>query len=131
MGAGRAAGRQPTLLRAREDFEPASAPPHSIKEETVAGTRADAATARTTKAADRSVSGAQHAARQLAFGGREWAVELLDVQEQMVRSVADYQLRTADSTRLPWFATIARGQADVLVSVTDVYVSAARRLLVK
>lgn len=32
---------------------------------------------------------------------------------------------------LPWVATIARGQADVLVSVTDAYVSAARRLLVK
>lgn len=65
------------------------------------------------------------------FDGRDWAVELLDMQEQTVRSVADYQLRAADSTRLPWVATIARGQADVLVGVTDAYVSAARRLLVK
>ena len=80
--------------------------------------------------AERSVSGAKHAEHQPAFGGREWAVELLDMQEQTVRSVAEYQRRAADSTRLPWAATIARSQADVLVSVTDAYVSAARRLLV-
>jgi hypothetical protein len=81
--------------------------------------------------AERSVSGAQHAEHQPAFGGREWAGELLDMQEQTVRSVADYQRRAADSTPLPWVATIARGQADVLVSVTDDFVSAVRRLLVK
>lgn len=84
-----------------------------------------------TKAAERSVSAAQHAARQPALAGREWAVELLDVQERAVRSVADYQLRAADSTGLPWVARIARSQADVLVSFTDAYVSAARRLLAK
>jgi outer membrane biosynthesis protein TonB len=80
--------------------------------------------------AERSVSAAQHAEHQPAFGGREWAGELLDMQEQTVRFVADYQRRAGESARLPWVATIARGQADVLVSVTDAYVSAARRLLV-
>ncbi|MDP9293252.1 MAG: hypothetical protein M3O90_02320 [Actinomycetota bacterium] len=56
---------------------------------------------------------------------------LLDLQEQAVCSVADYQLRAAHSSGLPWVATIARGQADVLVSFAGAYVSAARVLLVK
>jgi outer membrane biosynthesis protein TonB len=81
--------------------------------------------------AERPASGAKRGEHQPAFGGGEWAGELLDMQQQMVRSVADYQRRAADSTRLPWVATMARGQADVLVSVTDACVSAARRLLVR
>jgi hypothetical protein len=52
------------------------------------------------------------------------------MQERTVRSVADYQMRAADSAPLPWVSTIALGQANVLVGITDAYVSTARRLLV-
>ena len=128
---------RPAKASAQKQAKPASKPAaktsarSKAKPARTTAARAGAATARTTKVADRFVSAQRAAGHQPAFGGREWAVRLLDVQEQTVRSVADYQLRAADSTRLPWVATIARGQADVLVGVTDAYVSAARRLLVK
>ena len=82
-------------------------------------------------AAKTSASTSKRAAHQPVFAGRNWAVELLDTQAHTVLSVADYQLRAARLHPAAVGRDDRAGQADVLVSVTDAYVSAARRLLVK
>jgi hypothetical protein len=62
-------------------------------------------------------------------GGRQFAATVIDAQEKSLTAIADYQSRAAELSQIPGAAAIADAQAQVLRSVTDAYVTAARAFL--
>jgi hypothetical protein len=54
---------------------------------------------------------------------------LIDAYEQTMTTVADYQDKVADQTKVDWIAGIARAQANFTREVTRVYTSTARDAL--
>jgi hypothetical protein len=62
-------------------------------------------------------------------GGQQFVAGVIDAQEKTVTAIVDYQVRAAELSRVPGATAIADAQAQVLRSVTDVYVSAARTFL--
>ena len=54
---------------------------------------------------------------------------LIDAYEQTMTTVADYQDKVADQTKVDWIAGIARAQANFTREITRVYTSTARDAL--
>jgi hypothetical protein len=54
---------------------------------------------------------------------------LIDAYEQTMSTVADYQDKVADQTKVDWIAGIARAQANFTREITRVYTSTARDAL--
>ena len=90
-----------------------------------------AKTRRTTTRTTRTRKPATPAATQprATNGSRQAFAGVLDVQEKTVTALTDYQVRAAELSQIPGAAAVAGAQAQVLRSVTDAYVSAARALL--
>ena len=53
----------------------------------------------------------------------------IDAYEQAFQTIADYQEKVADQTKVDWIADIARAQAGFTRDITRVYASAAREVL--
>ena len=53
----------------------------------------------------------------------------IDAYEQAFRTVADYQEKVADQTKVDWLASIARAQANFTREISRVYTSTARDVL--
>ena len=53
----------------------------------------------------------------------------IDAYEQSMHTVADYQDKVADQTKVDWIAGIARAQANFTREITRVYTSTARDAL--
>lgn len=62
-------------------------------------------------------------------GGRQFVAGVIDAQEKSVTAIVDYQTRAAELSQIPGATAIADAQAQVLRSVTDAYVTAARAFL--
>ncbi|MEO8688911.1 MAG: hypothetical protein ABI611_11925 [Solirubrobacteraceae bacterium] len=53
----------------------------------------------------------------------------IDAYEKTFQTVADYQDKVADQTKVDWIAGIARAQANLTREITRVYASTARDVL--
>jgi hypothetical protein len=53
----------------------------------------------------------------------------IDAYEQTLQTVADYQDKVADQTKVDWIAGIARAQANFTREISRVYTSTARDAL--
>jgi hypothetical protein len=53
----------------------------------------------------------------------------IDAYEQTLQTVADYQDKVADQTKVDWIAGIARAQANFTREISRVYASTARDVL--
>ena len=62
-------------------------------------------------------------------GGQEFVAGVIDAQEKSVTAIVDYQTRAAELSQIPGATAVAEAQAQVLRSITDTYVSAARAFL--
>lgn len=61
--------------------------------------------------------------------GRKASVSLLEAQEATLNTVAEYQDKVAEQTKVDWIASLARAQADFTREFTGLYTSTARDLL--
>jgi hypothetical protein len=53
----------------------------------------------------------------------------IDAYEQTMQTVADYQEKVADQTKVDWIADTARAQANFTREISRVYTSTARDVL--
>ena len=54
---------------------------------------------------------------------------LIDAYERTLQTVADYQDKVADQTKVDWIADITRAQASFTREISRVYASTARDVL--
>lgn len=81
------------------------------------------------KAAPETTTAAPRTEAKALNGGRQFVAGVIDAQEKSVTAIVDYQTRAAELSQIPGATAIADAQAQVLRSVTDAYVSAARAFL--
>ena len=65
----------------------------------------------------------------MATQTRTTAAGLIDAYEQTLQTVADYQDRLADQSKVDWIAGIARAQASFTREISRVSASTARDVL--
>jgi hypothetical protein len=63
--------------------------------------------------------------------GRKASVSFVEAQEATFKTVAEYQDKVADQSKVDWVASLARAQADFTREMTALYASTARELLTK
>jgi hypothetical protein len=68
---------------------------------------------------------------QVVDFGRKAGLGAVEAYETTWTTVADYQDKVADSTKVDWIADAARAQANFTREVTRLYTSTARDLLKK
>jgi hypothetical protein len=66
---------------------------------------------------------------QILDFGRKAGMSFLDAYETTLKTFADYQDKAADSSQLPWLASMARAQANFTREISKAYTSTARELL--
>jgi hypothetical protein len=71
----------------------------------------------------------QELGEQVVEAGRRVSLSMVDAYDATARTVADYQARLGESTRIDWIAQAARAQADLTREVARISTSTARELL--
>lgn len=84
-----------------------------------------------TKTAEQTADRITEINEQVFDFGRKAGLGAVEAYETTWTSVADYQDKVADSTKVDWVADVARAQANFTREVTRLYTSTARDLLKK
>ena len=83
------------------------------------------------RTSQQSAEGISEINEQVLDFGRKAGLGAVEAYEATWTTVADYQDKVADSTKVDWIADAARAQANFTREVTRLYTSTARDLLKK
>ena len=91
---------------------------HSSRSKTTANDNVDAAAERIREANERIIE-----------SGKKAGGIYLDLYEKTLNSIADYQEKVGEQSRVEWVSTIANAQADFTRELATAYTSAARSFI--